>query len=171
MIAAKTIATVSLLCVTSCLTAQKNKAATTNPGSGDSLKNISLSGLKFRSIGPAITGGRITDIAVNPKNPSVYFVASGNGSLWKTTNNGVTFNPAFDGQSSFSMGAVRIDPSNTNIIWAGTGENNNQSNTIYGDGVYKSEDAGKSWKNMGLQNSEHIGGIVIDPICCCVRAF
>jgi photosystem II stability/assembly factor-like uncharacterized protein len=163
MIAPKSIVVFSVLFISSFLQAQKNNEASIKPAAGDSLKNISLAGLKFRSIGPGITGGRITDIAVNPKNTSEYFVASGHGSLWKTTNNGVTFIPAFDGQSSFAMGAVRIDPSNTNVVWAGTGENNNQSNAIYGDGVYKSEDGGKSWKNMGLQNSEHIGGIVIDP--------
>ena len=159
----KTSTTLSLLFLCSFLSAQKNTDTSAKSAAGDSLKNISLAGLKFRSIGPAITGGRVVDIAVNSKNTSEYFVASGHGSLWKTTNNGVTFNPAFEGQSSFAMGAVRIDPSNTNIVWAGTGENNNQTNAIYGDGVYKSEDGGKSWKNMGLQNSEHIGGIVIDP--------
>ena len=129
----------------------------------DSLKNTPLPGLSFRSIGPAITGGRITDMAVNPRNKAEYYVASGHGSLWKTSNNGTTFSPAFDGQSSFAMGAVRIDPSQPNIVWAGTGENNNQSNVIYGDGVYRSEDGGRSWKNMGLKQSEHIGGIAIDP--------
>ncbi|MEI8059435.1 MAG: hypothetical protein WCG67_04680, partial [Ferruginibacter sp.] len=150
----KTGITVLLLSISSILLAQKTE---------DSLKNISLSGLSFRSIGPAVTGGRIVDIAVNPKNSSEYYVASGHGSLWKTQNNGTTFSPAFENQSSFAMGAVKIDPSNTNIVWAGTGENNNQSNVIYGDGIYKSEDGAKSWKNMGLQNSEHIGGIAIDP--------
>lgn len=129
----------------------------------DSLKNISLSGLRFRSIGPAFTGGRVVDIAVNPNNSAEYFVASGHGSLWKTNNNGITFTPVFDGQKSYSIGCVTIDPSNTNIVWVGTGENNNQSNVIFGDGVYKSEDGGKSWKNMGLGQSEYIGGIVVDP--------
>ncbi|MBL7993957.1 glycosyl hydrolase [bacterium] len=129
----------------------------------DSLKNISLAGLKFRSIGPAFAGGRVVDLAVNPKNPAQYFVASGHGSLWKTNNNGITFSPVFDSQKSFSIGCVVIDPSNTNIVWAGTGESNNQTNVIFGDGVYKSEDGGKSWKNMGLGQSEYIGGIVVDP--------
>jgi len=129
----------------------------------DSLKNISLSGLSFRSIGPAITGGRVVDIAVNPVNHSEYFVASGHGSLWKTTNNGITFSPVFDGNKSYAIGCVTIDPTNPNVIWVGTGENNNQNNVIFGDGVYKSEDGGKSWKNMGLDSSDHIGGIVIDP--------
>ncbi len=142
--------------------AQKKTADITRTNEPDSLKNISLAGLQFRSIGPAVTGGRITALAVNPFKTSEYYAASGHGSLWKTTNNGVTFSPAFENQTSFSMGAVAIDPSNTNIVWAGTGENNNQGGVIYGDGIYKSENGGKSWKNMGLQYSEHIGGIVID---------
>ncbi len=129
----------------------------------DSLKNISMSGLSFRSIGPAITGGRVVALAVNPFNHSEYFVGSGHGSLWKTTNNGITFSPAFDNQNSYAIGAITIDPSNPNIVWVGTGENNNQNNVIYGDGVYKSEDGGKSWKNMGLKESRQIGGIVVDP--------
>ena len=129
----------------------------------DSLKNISMSGLSFRGIGPAITGGRVVAIAVNPINHSEYFVGSGHGSLWKTTNSGVTFSPAFDNQNSYAIGAVEIDPANPNVIWVGTGENNNQNNVIYGDGVYKSEDGGKSWKNTGLKESRQIGGIAIDP--------
>lgn len=134
-----------------------------NSKSVDSLKNISLSGLKFRSIGPAVTGGRVTAIAVNPNNHSEYYVGSGHGNLWKTVNSGITFSPIFDNQGAYSIGAVAIDPTNTNVVWVGTGENNNQNNVIYGDGVYKSEDGGKHWKNMGIKNSEHIGGIVIDP--------
>ena len=141
--------TVLFLFIAPIISAQKNTDSSAKQKSGDSLKNISLSGLSFRSIGPAVTGGRIVDIAVNPKKPSEYFVASGHGSLWKTVNNGTTFTPAFENQSSFAMGAIKMDPSNTNIIWAGTGENNNQTNVIYGDGIYKSEDGGKSWKNMG----------------------
>ncbi len=133
------------------------------PAASDSLKNLSLSGLKFRSIGPALTSGRVVSIAVNPQNKAEYFVASGHGSLWKTSNNGITFSPVFDGQNSYSIGTVKMDPNNSNVIWVGTGENNNQNNVIPGDGVYKSEDGGKSWKNMGLKNSEHIGDIIIDP--------
>ena len=129
----------------------------------DSLKNISMSGLSFRSIGPAITGGRVVALAVNPMDHSEYFVGSGHGSLWKTTNNGVTFSPAFDNQNSYAIGAIAIDPTNPNIVWVGTGENNNQNNVIYGDGVYKSEDGGKSWKNMGIKESRQVGGIVVDP--------
>lgn len=127
----------------------------------DSLQNLTMPGLKFRSIGPAITEGRVTALAVNPNNPSEYYVASGHGSLWKTINHGTTYFPVFDGQSSFAMGAVAIDPNNSHVVWAGTGENNNQTNVIYGDGVYKSEDGGQNWANMGLKSSEHIGGIAI----------
>lgn len=129
----------------------------------DSLKNISLAGLSFRSIGPAVTGGRVVDIAVNPYNHSEYYVASGHGSLWKTNNSGVTFSPVFDANKSYAIGCVSIDPTNTNVVWVGTGENNNQNNVIFGDGVYKSEDGGKSWKNLGLDSSDQIGGIAIDP--------
>jgi photosystem II stability/assembly factor-like uncharacterized protein len=128
-----------------------------------SLEKISLEGLAFRSIGPAITGGRVIDIEVNPRDHSEYYVASGHGALWKTTNRGVTFSPVFDGQSSFSMGAVTLDPSNPNVVWVGTGENNAQSNVAPGDGVYKSEDGGASWVNMGLKESQQIGEIVVHP--------
>ncbi|MEO7307313.1 MAG: hypothetical protein ABIR78_07100 [Ferruginibacter sp.] len=137
-----------------------NVAAQKKP---DSLKNISLSGLSFRSVGPAITSGRIADIAVNPKNHSEYYVAAAAGGVWKTTNAGVTYNPVFDGEGSFSIGCLAIDPSNPNVVWVGSGENNNQRVVGYGDGIYRSDDAGKSWKNMGLKNSEHIGRIAIDP--------
>ena len=150
-----TFLTITLLFVVSLYAAQKE--------SSDSIKNISLAGLKFRSIGPAITGGRVVGIAVNPQNHSEYYIASGSGSLWKTENNGITFAPSFDGNSSYAIGSVAIDPTNPNIVWVGTGENSNHNNATYGDGVYKSEDGGKSWKNMGLKTSEHIGGIVIDP--------
>jgi photosystem II stability/assembly factor-like uncharacterized protein len=160
MLTKKTILAAFSLLIAVAVVAQTTPAA---PKASDSLKNISTPAFTFRSIGPAITGGRVTDLAVNPKNPSEYYGASGHGSLWRTSNNGTTFSPSFEGQASFAMGAVKIDPSNTNIIWVGTGENNNQNNAIYGDGVYKSEDAGKSWTNTGLKNSEHIGGIVIDP--------
>lgn len=128
-----------------------------------SLKDVSFSGLSFRSIGPAVTGGRIRDLAVNPFDYSEYYLGVGDGMIWKTTNSGVTFTPVFDNQNSYAIGSVRIDPTNPNVIWVGTGESSNHNNSGYGDGIYKSEDAGKSWKNMGLNESEHIGGIAIDP--------
>ena len=127
------------------------------------MESISLSGLKFRSVGPAITSGRIADIAVHPENRSVYFVATASGGVWKTENAGTTYEPLFDSQGSYSIGCITLDPGNPNILWVGTGENNNQRSVGYGDGVYKSEDGGKTWKNMGLKNSEHIGKIIVHP--------
>lgn len=121
------------------------------------------SALKFRSVGPAFTSGRIADIAVNPNNTSQYYLAVASGGVWKTNNAGNTYTPIFDGQGSYSIGCVTIDPNNDNVIWIGTGENNNQRSVAYGDGVYKSEDGGKSWKNMGLKTSEHIGNIIVHP--------
>lgn len=127
------------------------------------LKHAGLSALTFRSIGPAITGGRIVALAVNPENTCEYYVGSGHGSLWKTSNCGTTFKPVFDGQKSYSIGAATVDPSNPNVVWVGTGENNAQTNVIPGDGVYKSMDGGKTWANKGLKESEHIGAIVVNP--------
>lgn len=127
------------------------------------LKSGQLSGLKFRNIGPALTSGRIADIAVNPKNFNEYYVAVASGGVWRTTNHGVSFQPIFDGEGSYSVGCVTIDPNQPATIWVGTGENNNQRSVAYGDGVYKSTDAGKSWKNMGLKDSEHISKVIVHP--------
>lgn len=129
----------------------------------DPLSSSTFSGLKLRNIGPALTSGRIIDFAVNPKKHSEYYVAVASGGVWKTTNAGTTYKPIFDSQKSYSIGCVTIDPNNTNVIWVGSGENNGQRSIAYGDGVYKSEDGGKSWKNMGLKTSEHIGKIVVHP--------
>jgi photosystem II stability/assembly factor-like uncharacterized protein len=128
-----------------------------------SLKKIPHGALAFRSIGPAVTSGRIIDIDVNPNDHSEYYVAAAHGSLWKTINGGITFTPIFDTQSSFAMGAVTLEPGNPNVVWVGTGENNAHSNVIPGDGVYKSEDGGKSWTHKGLKKSQHIGGIIVHP--------
>ncbi len=121
------------------------------------------SALKFRSLGPAHASGRIADIEVNPNNHSEYYLAVAMGNVWKTTNSGITFEPIFDTYGSYSTSDVAIDPRNTNELWVGTGEYNSQRAIGYGDGVYLSKDGGKSFKNVGLQNSEHIGRIVIDP--------
>lgn len=132
-------------------------------GEGSWLKSSKLSGLKFRNVGPALTSGRVADFAVNPNNPFEYYVAAASAGVWKTVNNGVTYTPIFDAQGSYSVGCVEMAPSNSNIVWVGTGENNGQRSVGYGDGVYRSLDGGKSWKNMGLKNSEHIGKIIIHP--------
>jgi photosystem II stability/assembly factor-like uncharacterized protein len=122
-----------------------------------------VNGLKFRSIGPALTSGRISDIAVDPVNTNTWFVTVASGGVWKTINAGTTWTPVFDDQGSYSIGCVTIDPNNHNVVWIGTGENNSQRSVGYGDGVYKSMDGGKTWKNVGLKNSEHIGNIVVHP--------
>ena len=129
----------------------------------DPFNSGTFSGLKFRSIGPALTSGRISDFAINPENHSEYYVAVSSGGVWKTTNAGVSYKPLFDGQSSYSIGCVEVAPGNPHVVWVGTGENNGQRSVAYGDGVYKSIDGGKSWKNMGLKESEHIGQIYIHP--------
>ena len=125
--------------------------------------SISLNGLKFRSIGPSVTSGRIADFAFHPDDKSTFYVGTASGGLWKTTNNGSTWKSIFDGQASYSIGVVTLDPNNPNVVWVGTGENNAQRSIAYGDGVYKSLDGGKSWRHMGLKTSEHIGSILIDP--------
>ncbi len=127
------------------------------------LNSSTLSGLKFRSIGPAQTSGRVIDFAVHPKDFNTFYVAFASGGVWKTTNKGTTFTPVFDNENSYSIATVRIDPNNHNVVWVGSGENNSQRAVSYGDGVYKSCDGGKTWKNMGLKKSEHIGDMLIDP--------
>ena len=120
-------------------------------------------GLELRSIGPALMGGRIADIAVSPTDPTHWYVAAGSGNLWKTTNSGITWEPVFDNEASYSIGTVAIDPNNPDVVWVGTGENVSGRHVGWGDGVYRSQDGGKSWQNMGLTKSEHIGKILIDP--------
>lgn len=129
----------------------------------DTIKPGDVSGLQFRSIGPALTSGRIADFAVNPDNHSEYFVGVASGHIWKTTNNGNTFEPVFDDYGAYSIGCLAMDPNDSHVIWAGTGENNHQRALGYGDGVYKTTDGGKSWKNMGLKESRQVGMIAIHP--------
>ena len=122
-----------------------------------------VSNLKFRNIGPALISGRIADMAVNPNNSSEYYLAVASGGVWKTENSGNTFSPIFDKYGSYSTGCIAIDRNQTSTVWLGTGENNNQRSVAYGDGIYKSEDGGKTWKNKGLKASEHISKIIVDP--------
>lgn len=129
----------------------------------DRLSSETLAGLRFRSIGPALTSGRIIAFAVNPSNRAHYFVASASGGVWKTVNAGTTWTPVFDNEGSYSIGAIAMDPKNPNVVWVGTGENNSQRSVGYGDGLYKTEDGGKSWRKVGLEKSEHIAKILIHP--------
>jgi photosystem II stability/assembly factor-like uncharacterized protein len=135
------------------------------PGSrADSLlKAETFSGLELRGIGPALNSGRIIDLAVHPSDRATWYVAVACGGVWKTTNAGITWKPIFDSQPSYSIGCVTVDPKNPLVVWVGTGENNSQRSVGFGDGVYKSEDGGRNWENVGLKASEHIGKIVLDP--------
>jgi photosystem II stability/assembly factor-like uncharacterized protein len=127
------------------------------------LSNKTFSGIKLRSIGPALMSGRIADIAINPKNPDNWFVAVGSGGVWKTTNAGITWKPVFDSLTSYSIGCVTIDAHNPLLVWVGTGENVGGRHVGYGDGIYRSTDGGESWKNMGLKESQHISKIIVHP--------
>ena len=127
------------------------------------LRASTFAGLGLREIGPGIASGRVGDLAVDPRNSKRYFVAVASGGVWKTENAGVTFEPVFDGEGSSSIGCVTLDPNDPFTVWVGTGENNSQRSVGYGDGVYKSVDGGKSWKHMGLKESEHIAKILVDP--------
>ena len=126
-------------------------------------EKVSLNAFKFRNVGPAFLSGRIADIAIHPNNENIWYVAVGSGGVWMTDNAGTTWKPIFDSQPVYSIGSVTIDPSNPSIIWVGSGENVGGRHVGYGDGVYKSTDGGKSWKNMGLKKSEHISEIIVHP--------
>ncbi len=142
------------------------KAETTKPkeeAKGTPLPDGWLKDFAWRPIGPASMGGRITSLAVFEADPSTYWVATASGGLLKTENNGITFEHQFDHQSTVSIGDVAVAPSDRKIVWVGTGEANPRNSVSYGDGVYKSTDSGKSWTNMGLENSFQIGRIVIHP--------
>jgi photosystem II stability/assembly factor-like uncharacterized protein len=122
-----------------------------------------FSGLKFRLIGPGAASGRVMSIAVNPKNKFEYYVGVASGGVWKTVNDGTTWTPVFDGEGSYSIGWVAMDPDDSSVVWVGSGESNSQRSVSYGDGIYRSDDGGKNWQNLGLKKSEHIGRVVVDP--------
>ncbi len=122
-----------------------------------------LAGIPLRSIGPALTSGRVADFAFQPGESQTFYVAMASGGLWKTQNNGITWTPVFDHEGAFAIGVVELDLTNPNVVWVGTGENNAQRSVAYGDGVYKSVDGGKHWQNMGLKNAGHISMIRFNP--------
>lgn len=137
-------------------------SAPARPGDQSNLTD-KLKNLEFREIGPAVMGGRIDDFAVVESNPNIVYVGTASGGVWKTTNNGTTWTPVFDKEGVSTIGDIAIAPSDPAVVWVGTGEPNNRQSSSWGDGIYKSLDAGKTWQRMGLVATHHIGRIVIHP--------
>src|SRR4029077_7533635 len=125
--------------------------------------DVLFKNLKALSIGPAVMGGRVSDIAIDPRNPFVFYVALGHGGIFKSGDAGVSFDPIFDKQPDLSIGAIAIAPSDSDVIWVGTGEANDRNSSDWGDGVYRTTDGGEHWANVGLKDSRTIARIVIDP--------
>ncbi len=160
----KTLVIVLALCLPHVVLAKKtDKQDEAKTEDTSRLKAETFKGLSMRSIGPALMSGRIADVAIDPRDQSTWYVAVGSGGVWKTVNSGTTWTPIFDGESSYSIGCVTVDPNDSSVVWVGTGENVGGRHVGYGDGVYKSLDGGASWENMGLKESEHIGTILVDP--------
>ena len=133
-------------------------------GTGQARLNAdAFMGLSLRSIGPMLVTGRVADIQVDPNRPSVYYVVAAAGGLWKSENRGTTWQSIFDTGGTFNMCCMLIDPKDSSILWLGTGENSNPRSAMIGAGLYKSTDAGATWTRIGLENSEHIGNMAMDP--------
>ncbi|MGD8321132.1 MAG: glycosyl hydrolase, partial [Gemmatimonadota bacterium] len=147
------LAAASASIVSLCLAVRPSAAQQTNP----------FAELSFRSIGPAVTGGRIHDVQALPDDPGTIWVASATGGLWKSTNRGTTWDPVFDGQPTGTFGVVAVAPSNHDVVWAGTGEQNNRQSSSWGNGVYRSTDGGETWTHVGLEDTRAIGRILVDP--------
>ncbi len=157
----KRLLTALLLCTLPAVAADKKKEEPAEPE--PLLSAGTFAGLELRGLGPAISSGRIVDLASHPSDERTWYAGAASGGLWKTTNAGTEWTPIFDGEGSYSIGCITIDPNDPLTVWVGTGENNSQRSVAYGDGVYKSIDGGTTWENVGLEESEHIGRIVVDP--------
>ena len=154
----------ALRTILACLTVSSGFAVCTSAGPADQPKPTDkFKSLEFREIGPAVMGGRIDDFAVVESNPKIIYVGTASGGVWKTTNNGTTWEPVFDKEGVSTIGDIAIAPSDPSVVWVGSGEPNNRQSSSWGDGAYKSIDGGKTWKNMGLEKTHHIGRIVIHP--------
>ncbi len=155
-----------LLCTllsTLAVSAQESAQPAAGSGNQDPFVQATFEDFRLRAVGPAIASGRVGSIAVHPENKQTWYIGVSSGGVWKTTNAGITFTPVFQNEGSYAIGTVVIDRKNPSTVWVGTGEATNQRATGYGDGVYRSDDAGKTWRNLGLKTSEQIGRIVIDP--------
>jgi photosystem II stability/assembly factor-like uncharacterized protein len=151
----KTVISLATLIILATVAAQGARAQSTVEAAAD--------GLRLREIGPAVMGGRISHIAVHPRDGDTWYVSAGSGGVWKTTNAGVTWDPIFDAQVSYSIGTIAIDANDPDVVWVGTGENVSGRHVGWGDGVYRSRNGGRTWESVGLETSEHIGRILVDP--------
>src|SRR5439155_345467 len=153
-------------CAVSSLWAQETSSPSATPLPSPAplpLTDVLFKNLKARSTGPAVMGGRVSDIVIDPRNPFVFYVGLGHGGVFKTNDNGVTFQPIFDKQPMLSIGALEVAPSDSDVVWVGTGEANDRNSSDWGDGVYRSTDGGETWQNIGLRESRTIARIVVDP--------
>jgi photosystem II stability/assembly factor-like uncharacterized protein len=138
------------------------EALANDTGKSESRLNAeTFRGLALRNIGPALKSGRIADLVIHPSDESIWYAAVASGGIWKSANAGTTWTPIFDDQASYSIGCLATDPGNPNVIWAGTGEDVGSRHVAFGDGIYRTDDGGKTWQNMGLQESEHIARIIV----------
>ena len=161
--AMKRLLLASTLLWTLAVSAQEPAQPAAGSGNQDPFVQATFEDFRLRAVGPAIASGRVGSIAMHPENKQTWYIGVSSGGVWKTTNAGITFTPVFQNEGSYAIGTVVIDPKNPSTLWVGTGEANNQRAVGYGDGVYRSDDAGKTWRNLGLKTSEQIGRIVIDP--------
>jgi len=125
--------------------------------------SAAMANLSWRSIGPANMGGRIADVEGVPGNANIVYVATGSGGIFKTVNGGISWTPIFDRQNTISVGDIALEPGNPDVIWVGTGEANPRNSVSYGDGVYRSTDGGKTWKHLGLKDTNSISKIIVHP--------
>ena len=151
------------LFIVATLLAQESQRPEGEGRAQDPMSSPNFTSFRLRSVGPALMSGRISCIAVHPENRQTWYIGVASGGVWKTTNAGITWTPVFQNEGSYSIGALVIDQKSPSTIWVGTGEATNQRSVGYGDGVYRSDDGGRSWRNLGLKTSEQIGRIVIDP--------
>ncbi len=160
---AKALAVLMALTLPAAWAAKEKDKKTVEVEDTSKMQASTFKGLEMRGIGPALMSGRIADIAVDPTDQSVWYVGVGSGGVWKTTNSGTTWSTIFDGQGSYSIGCITVDPNNPSTIWVGTGENVGGRHVGYGDGLYRSRDGGATWENVGLGKSEHIGNVIVHP--------